>query len=193
MTSSNGNIFHVTGLFCGKFTCHRCEFPTQRPVMRSFDVLWTWINGWVNNREAVMYMSLMVPLLISPGSSLASRHCLNQYSSRSLMQYGITRSHWLHVQTSYGIVAKRKHQHICFKSICFYSLHLRDYPYAKKSWNKMLEWPITKANCEIGRLLYKWHRFNQPLRFQICSGTVATLNQLRHMGFVRYTEYQISN
>ena len=30
------------------------EFPAQRPVTRSFDVLlWSaWINGWVNNREA---------------------------------------------------------------------------------------------------------------------------------------------
>ena len=32
MTSSNGNIFRVTGPLCG-------EFPTQRPVTRSFDVL----------------------------------------------------------------------------------------------------------------------------------------------------------
>ena len=31
MTSSNGNIFRVTGPLCG-------EFPTQRPVTRSFDV-----------------------------------------------------------------------------------------------------------------------------------------------------------
>ena len=31
MTSSNGNIFRVTGPLCG-------EFPAQRPVTRSFDV-----------------------------------------------------------------------------------------------------------------------------------------------------------
>ena len=31
MTSSNGNIFRVTGPLCG-------EFPSQRPVTRSFDV-----------------------------------------------------------------------------------------------------------------------------------------------------------
>ena len=31
MTSSNGNIFRVTGHLCG-------EFPAQRPVTRSFDV-----------------------------------------------------------------------------------------------------------------------------------------------------------
>ena len=29
------------------------EFPIQRPVTRSFDYLiLTWINGWVNNRDA---------------------------------------------------------------------------------------------------------------------------------------------
>ena len=30
------------------------EFPSQRPVTRSFDIffIFAWINGWVNNREA---------------------------------------------------------------------------------------------------------------------------------------------
>ena len=52
MTSSNGNIFCVTGPLCGEFTAHG-EFPTQRPVTRSFDVFFDvhWINVWVNNRE----------------------------------------------------------------------------------------------------------------------------------------------
>ena len=36
-TSSNGNIFRVTGPLCGEFTGPG-EFPTQRPVTRSFDV-----------------------------------------------------------------------------------------------------------------------------------------------------------
>ena len=37
MTSSNGNIFRVTGPLCGEFTGHRW-IPSQRPVTRSFDV-----------------------------------------------------------------------------------------------------------------------------------------------------------
>ena len=37
MTSSNGNIFRVTGPLCGEFTSPG-EFPTQRPVTQSFDV-----------------------------------------------------------------------------------------------------------------------------------------------------------
>ena len=37
MTSSNGNIFRETGPLCGEFTGPG-EFPTQRPVTRSFEV-----------------------------------------------------------------------------------------------------------------------------------------------------------
>ena len=37
MTSSNGHIFRATGPLCGEFTGPG-EFPTQRPVTRSFDV-----------------------------------------------------------------------------------------------------------------------------------------------------------
>ena len=48
MTSSNGNIFRVTGHLCGEFTG---EFPAQRPVTRSFDVFFD-VRVWVNTREA---------------------------------------------------------------------------------------------------------------------------------------------
>ena len=53
MTSSNGNIFRVTGPLCGEFTGPG-DFPTQRPVTRSFDVFFICarINDWVNKREA---------------------------------------------------------------------------------------------------------------------------------------------
>ena len=37
MTSSNGNIFRVTGPLCGEFTGPG-EFPAQRPVTQIFDV-----------------------------------------------------------------------------------------------------------------------------------------------------------
>ena len=37
MTSSNGNIFLVTGHLCGEFTSPS-EFPAHRPVTQSFDV-----------------------------------------------------------------------------------------------------------------------------------------------------------
>ena len=37
MTSSNGNIYRVTGPLCGEFT-GLGEFPAQSPVTRNFDV-----------------------------------------------------------------------------------------------------------------------------------------------------------
>ena len=53
MTSSNGNIFRVTGPLCGEFTGLRW-IPPQRSVTWSFDVslICAWLNGWVNTREA---------------------------------------------------------------------------------------------------------------------------------------------
>ena len=54
MTSSNGNIFHVTGLLCWEFSGHRWISPLQRPVTWSFDVLFDlhWTNRWANNGDA---------------------------------------------------------------------------------------------------------------------------------------------
>ena len=53
MTSSNRNIFRVTGPLCGEFTGPG-EFPTQRPATRSYDIFFDLrLNKrWVNNREA---------------------------------------------------------------------------------------------------------------------------------------------
>ena len=53
MTSSNGNIFRVTGRLCGEFTG-----PRWIPHTKASDAeLWffficAWINGWVNKHEA---------------------------------------------------------------------------------------------------------------------------------------------
>ena len=96
MTSSNGNIFRVTGPLCGEFTGPG-EFPTQRPVPRSFDVFFdgVWINGWVNNREAsdlrrhrghydvnVMYTHI--------------RDQANTFRFKLHLNVVITMSHWRH-------------------------------------------------------------------------------------------------
>ena len=53
MTSSNENIFRVTGPLCGEFIGHR-KIPQQRQVTRSLDVslICVWTNGGVNNRDA---------------------------------------------------------------------------------------------------------------------------------------------
>ena len=48
MTSSNRNIFWVTGPLCGEFTAHKGQW--REALM--FSLICVWINGWVNNGEA---------------------------------------------------------------------------------------------------------------------------------------------
>ena len=54
MTSSNGNIFRVTGHLCGVFTglwwIPRTKSQWRGALM--FSLICVWINDWVNNREA---------------------------------------------------------------------------------------------------------------------------------------------
>ena len=53
MTSSNGNIFRVTGHLCGEFTGHRW-IPRTNGQWRGalmFSLICAWINCWVNNRN----------------------------------------------------------------------------------------------------------------------------------------------
>ena len=54
MTSSNGNIFRVTGALCGEFTGHRWIPHTKASAAELWCFLLSapWINRWVNNREA---------------------------------------------------------------------------------------------------------------------------------------------
>ena len=54
MTSSNGNIFRVTGYLCGELTGHRC-IPLTKASDQSgdlmFSLIFAWTNDWVNNRD----------------------------------------------------------------------------------------------------------------------------------------------
>ena len=55
MTSSNGNIFRVTGHLCGEFTGSRRIPPPHKGQWRGasmFSLMCIWINGWENNRDA---------------------------------------------------------------------------------------------------------------------------------------------
>ena len=51
MTSSNGNIFRVTGTLCGDWPIYN-EFPTQRPVKWSFAVFFDLhLNKWLSKQS----------------------------------------------------------------------------------------------------------------------------------------------
>ena len=53
-TSSNWNIFRVTGNLCGEYTSHRCISSTKVSETEFWCFLWifAWKYGWVNNRGA---------------------------------------------------------------------------------------------------------------------------------------------
>ena len=52
-TSSNGNIFRITGLLWWEFTGHRWIPLTKASDAELWGFLWSapWIDGWINNRE----------------------------------------------------------------------------------------------------------------------------------------------
>ena len=54
MTSSNGNIFRVTGHLCREFTGPRWIPRTKASgaELWCFLLICVWINDWINNREA---------------------------------------------------------------------------------------------------------------------------------------------
>ena len=52
MTSSNGNIFRVTGPLCGEFTSPRWIPRTKASDAELRFFICVWINGWVYNRES---------------------------------------------------------------------------------------------------------------------------------------------
>ena len=54
MTSSNGNIFRVTGHLCEEFTGHRWipRIMANDAELLMFSLICTWLHGWVNNHEA---------------------------------------------------------------------------------------------------------------------------------------------
>ena len=51
MTSSNGNIFRVTGPLCGEFPGHRL-IPLTKARNAELSFICAWINDSINNREA---------------------------------------------------------------------------------------------------------------------------------------------
>ena len=48
LTSSNGNIFRVTGHLCGEFTGRRWIACTNASDAEPWCFVWAWTNGWVN-------------------------------------------------------------------------------------------------------------------------------------------------
>ena len=83
MTSSNGNIFRVTGALCGEFTGPG-EFPTQRPVTQGFDVFSDLCH---RGHYDVNVMDLrLVPHIRTTSRSLIMLRCYNSNQSPLLFK-----------------------------------------------------------------------------------------------------------
>ena len=88
MTSSNRNIFRVTGYLRREFTGHKGQ---QRGALM-FSFICAWINGWVNNREAgdlrchhnhydvtvMMNMDMLITSLIVSSNRFCEKHLHSQ-------------------------------------------------------------------------------------------------------------------
>ena len=117
MTSSNGNIFHVTGPLCGEFTGHRWIPRTKASDAELWCFLWSapWINGWVNNHKAGdlrchrAHYDVIVMGLTAPGY-------VEHQPSMHLCQEGqrqLGHTHWHrspHIQTMYVPDGLTKHK-----------------------------------------------------------------------------------
>ena len=79
-TSSNGNIFRVTGPLCEEFTGHRWS-PLIKGQWRGalmFSLICAWTNGWVNNRGAgdLRHNCAHYDVIVISTQRLAHRHLL---------------------------------------------------------------------------------------------------------------------
>ena len=100
MTSSNGNIFRVTGPLCREFTGPG-EFPAQRPVTRSFDVFfdlrlnkrfgkqsWGW---WFETLSGSLWRQCNDLTLLSLWGLLTSLNVIGGWLVRSTLRITVAR------------------------------------------------------------------------------------------------------
>ena len=102
MTSSNGNIFRVTGHLCGEFT-GPSEFYAQRPVTRSFGVFLDlhpnrrlnkqWWGWWLETPSCPLWCQCIDLFRQRLGAEWATSHYLTQWRSSSLTHICVTRHH----------------------------------------------------------------------------------------------------
>ena len=86
MTSSNENIFCVTGPLCGEFIGHRWIHLTKASDAELwFFFICAWINGWVNHRDACDLRRHRARYVVTVlGMKLTSVKRMNQHQTFSL-------------------------------------------------------------------------------------------------------------
>ena len=103
MTSSNGNIFRVTGYLCGEFTVPRW-IPRTKPATRSFcvffDVRLNKRPDWVNNDEAgdLRRHSAhydVIEMIHACGVTLCVEAQMPDWLPKSPTPYGVIKLQWV--------------------------------------------------------------------------------------------------
>ena len=137
MTSSNENIFRVTGHLCGEFTGPG-EFPTQKPVTRSFDVYFDLRpNKWLSKQSWGWWFETLSCSLWRHRNDRNAIHVANTWnnyvvSSTNVNEFQLlcwvsTYHLWSHTSKLWMIINDDKC--VC---VCIYSLYDIDNEYAEK-------------------------------------------------------------
>ena len=106
MTSSNGNIFRVTGPFCVEFTG---EFPSQRPYTRKFDNFFDLrLNKWLRKQSRRRWFETQLRSLWRHCNAEGPDDYIGQHCCRHWLGAEQATSHYLHqcwpsYQTLYGV------------------------------------------------------------------------------------------
>ena len=137
MTSSNGNIFRVTGPWWGESTGHRW-FPHKGQWRGAlmFSLIFAWINVWANNRYAgdlrrhhpnygVTEMEIQCfrnEILLALSSISYGGYCSNIMRSKGfLLKEGLIHGRFITLMTAYTVTNVTVYRIIDCHRICVFS------------------------------------------------------------------------
>ena len=116
MTSTNGNIFRVTGPLCREFTGHRwIPLTVKASGAELWCFLWfaPWINGWESNREAryLRRHRAHYDVIVMPISTVKINLKLHSFSEPSPSQILWTSHYWTSAASPRAEVPSRPYTH----------------------------------------------------------------------------------
>ena len=94
MTSSNGNIFRVTGHLCGEFTDPRW-IPRQRPVTRSFDVFFVLRLNNRLSKQSWGWWFEMLPRPLWRHCNVHNFTCARSYVMHPIIRHLMDTAQWM--------------------------------------------------------------------------------------------------
>ena len=135
MTSSNGNIFRVTGHLCGEFTGDRWIPRAKASDLElMFRLICARMNGWVNNREAGD--------LRRHRAHYGVTVMINDYGHHNSVFFSVLPMHRTRLDAETTVAASFKMA--ADRSVC----RVKDYPSALSQWKEIFaktsEWNVNE-------------------------------------------------